>query len=410
MSSRQYDLVVFGATGYTGKLTAEHITTHLPTDLRWALAGRSATKLEAVAAECKTLNPDRIQPAIEVCKLDDTDLSALAKKTKVLITTVGPYGMYGEHAFKACAENGTHYLDVTGEIPFVRDMIRKYETTAKKNGCIMIPQIGIESAPADLVTWTLVDMIRKKLSAPTGEVIVSVHDLTSSPSGGTLNSVLSLMDTWSLKDIATAHEPGSLSPIPVPKAQSYKSIVTKIFGFRSVSDLGILTSSLGGTADRPIIYRSWALLGGDKTYGPNFHFSEYMKARNYLGAIAIHFGLMIGSVLLAIPLFRTIARKYVVKPGDGPTREQYKNDRVEYRGIGIPDVQTPNPPKAFCRVKFEGSLYAYTGLSVAQAAVSILRDGHDLSGGIYTPACLGQKFIDRLDEVGFQFERKFYDN
>jgi len=410
MSSRQYDLVVFGATGYTGKLTAEHITTNLPTDLKWALAGRSASKLEAVAAECKSLNPDRSQPAIEVCQLNDTDLDALAKKTKVLIATVGPYGMYGEHAFKACAENGTHYLDVTGEIPFVRDMIRKYETTAKKNGCIMIPQIGIESAPADLVTWTLVDMIRKRLSAPTGEVIVSVHDLNSAPSGGTLNTVLSLMDTWSLKDIAAAHAPGGISPIPVPKAQPYKSIVTKIFGFRSVSDLGILTSSLGGTADRPIVYRSWALLGGDKTYGPNFHFSEYMKARNYLGAIAIHFGLMIGSMLLAIPLFRTIARKYVYKPGEGPTREQYKNDRVEYRGIGIPDVQTPNPPRAFCRAKYEGSLYAYTGLSLAEAAISILRDEHDLSGGIYTPACLGQKFIDRLDGAGFKFERKFYDN
>lgn len=192
--------------------------------------------------------------------------------------------------------------------------------------------------------------------------------VSSAPSGGTLNTVLSLMDTWSLKDIAAAHAPGGISPIPVPKAQPYKSIVTKIFGFRSVSDLGILTSSLGGTADRPIVYRSWALLGGDKTYGPNFHFSEYMKARNYLGAIAIHFGLMIGSMLLAIPLFRTIARKYVYKPGEGPTREQYKNDRVEYRGIGIPDVQTPNPPRAFCRAKYEGSLYACEYLFLIEQA------------------------------------------
>lgn len=117
------------------------------------------------------------QVAIETCNLNDADLRALAKKTKLLIATVGPYGLYGEHAFKACAENGTHYLDVTGEVPFVSDMIKKYESTAKSNGCIMIPQIGIESAPADLVTWTLVDMIRRKLSAPTGEVVVSVHDL-----------------------------------------------------------------------------------------------------------------------------------------------------------------------------------------------------------------------------------------
>lgn len=83
-----------------------------------------------------------------------------------------------------------------------------------------------------------------------------------------------------------------------------------------------------------------------------------MKARNYLGAIAIHFSLMIGTFLLAIPLFRKLARKCVYQPGEGPTKEQSRNDRVEYRGIGIPDVTTPNPPRAFCRAKYEGSLYA----------------------------------------------------
>jgi short subunit dehydrogenase-like uncharacterized protein len=104
-------------------------------------------------------------------------LSALSKKTKIFISTVGPYALYGEHAFKACAENGTHYLDVTGEIAYVWDMIKKYEKTAKASGSIMIPQIGIESAPSDLVTWSLVTLIRERFSAPAGEVILSVHDL-----------------------------------------------------------------------------------------------------------------------------------------------------------------------------------------------------------------------------------------
>ena len=196
--SRQYDIVVFGASGFTGKLTAEHITKSLPTDLKWAIAGRSANKLEALAAECKRLNPDRLQPGkhydlslapatywrcmlmfveIEICNLNDTELDALAKKTTILIAAVGPYAIHGEHAFKACAENGTHYLDITGEVPFVAEMIKKYEKTAKSSGAIMIPQIGIDSAPADLITWSLVDMIEKKFSAPTAEVVVSIHDL-----------------------------------------------------------------------------------------------------------------------------------------------------------------------------------------------------------------------------------------
>jgi short subunit dehydrogenase-like uncharacterized protein len=114
---------------------------------------------------------------IEICNLNDIELDALAKKTTILIAAVGPYALYGEHAFKACAENGTHYLDITGEVPYVAEMIKKYEKTAKASGAIMIPQIGIDSAPADLITWSLVDMIQKKFLVPAAQVVVSVHDL-----------------------------------------------------------------------------------------------------------------------------------------------------------------------------------------------------------------------------------------
>jgi short subunit dehydrogenase-like uncharacterized protein len=115
--------------------------------------------------------------AIEICNLDDAELGDLARKTTVLISTAGPYALYGEYAFKACAENGTHYLDVTGEVPWVARMIKKYEKAAKTSGAVLIPQIGLESAPSDLVTWSLVSLIRRELSAPTGDVILSVHEL-----------------------------------------------------------------------------------------------------------------------------------------------------------------------------------------------------------------------------------------
>jgi short subunit dehydrogenase-like uncharacterized protein len=115
--------------------------------------------------------------AIEICNLNAEELGSLAKKTFVLITTVGPYGQYGEHAFKACAENGTHYVDVTGEVVWTLKMIKKYESTAKATGAIMFPQIGVESAPPDLLTWMLATLLRTNLSAPTGDVTVSVHKL-----------------------------------------------------------------------------------------------------------------------------------------------------------------------------------------------------------------------------------------
>jgi short subunit dehydrogenase-like uncharacterized protein len=130
-----------------------------------------------VVAGCQKLNPDRRQPGIEICGLTDSDLARLAKKTFIFITTVGPYGKLGEHAFKACAENGTHYLDVTGEVPFVAKMLKKYEAAAKASGAIMFPQIGIESAPPDLVTWSLASFIRSEFSADTRDVTVSIHTL-----------------------------------------------------------------------------------------------------------------------------------------------------------------------------------------------------------------------------------------
>lgn len=126
--------------------------------------------------------------------MTDADLSTLAKKTFVLITTVGPYGQHGEHvsaiglcppghqsetdfwkAFKACAENGTHYLDVTGEVPFVARMIKKYEHVAKESGSMLFPEIGIESAPADLVAWSLAKQNRLDLGAKTGETVLAVR-------------------------------------------------------------------------------------------------------------------------------------------------------------------------------------------------------------------------------------------
>lgn len=112
-----------------------------------------------------------------MCGLNDNELDALAKKTALLINGVGPYCLYGETTFKSCATNGTHYLDVTGEFPWVHDMIKKYEATAKASGSIMISQIGIESALSDLATWTLVQMIKERFSTPTADVVLAIDEM-----------------------------------------------------------------------------------------------------------------------------------------------------------------------------------------------------------------------------------------
>lgn len=147
--------------------------------------------------------------------------------------------------------------------------------------------------------------------------------------------------------------PYALSPIPGPVTKDSTTIITKVLGVRSVRDLGILTTALQGGTDTAIVHRSWGLLN----YGPKFRFHEYQKARNHLTAVLLHFALILAGLFLATPPLRNLAKKYVYQPGDGPTEEDWKNDRFEYRAIAYPDVSTKAKERAFCKASFEGSLY-----------------------------------------------------
>ncbi|ETS75712.1 hypothetical protein PFICI_12656 [Pestalotiopsis fici W106-1] len=411
---RQYDVVVFGATGYTGLMTAEHIAARFPTDTKWALAGRSAEKLQKVVAECKTINADRIQPEIEICSLNDDDLLALARKTFVLITTVGPYAQYGEHAFKACAEAGTHYIDCTGEAPWTLKMIKKYESKAKETGAIIIPQSGVESAPSDVLAWELCRTIRSQLSAPTADVIVEIHELNSVPSGGTLATLLGLFDSFSIQEFVDSVKPYALSPVPHPRGTPSPSIFSRLTGLYNVPNLGLLSTSITAATNASIVQRTWGLFQLEPSrqkefYGSNFSYQELMKARNFATGIAMHYGAMVaGALLMFVPPFRTLVRKFVFKPGEGPSREDCANEYIEFRGIANPDL--PNSRKqAFVKARYQGSMYYLTATLMAHAAATLLQEDVKLSGGVYTPASLGQGYVDRLDENGFKVESKLLD-
>ncbi|OBT79757.1 saccharopine dehydrogenase [Pseudogymnoascus sp. 05NY08] len=407
MSTRQYDIVLWGATGYTGSWTAKHIARSYPTDIRWAIAGRSESKLKAVAESCAKINPDRVQPSIEICNLDEAELADLARKTTVLIATVGPFCVYGEPALKACAENGTHYLDITGEIPWVMSMVKKYEKVAKSTGAVLISQSAVESLPSDLVAYAIVKRIHQELSTTTREVIFSVEDIKSTFSGGTLHSILEVVDRFSIPDLRRIKKPFIHSPIPGPTAPTTQSAWTNILGVREHPDLGILTTYFGASSDVPIVERSWGLIGNGKVYGPNFRFSEYARARSIFLALFIHFVLTIGTILLKFPFATSAMRKVIPPRGYGASEEETKSHFVEYRAVGRPNADTLT--RAHARVRYTGGLYEMSGLLVSQAALTLLKDdvtAKKLGGGFMTPATLGQPLIDRLADLGFKIEVK----
>lgn len=406
-SSRAYSLVLLGATGYTGKLCAEHITKHLPTNLKWAVAGRSSSKLQDIVTGLKKINPDRSQPDVLSVNLNQQELNDLAKKTRVVLNCIGPYHLYSTPVVAACAENGTHYLDVTGETPWVREMLLKYHDKAKATGAILIPEIGLESAPSDLVAYTAVSTIRDSLNCGVRDVICSVHEMKGAGlSGGSLATALSIMDQYSLSEVRTATKPFALSSAPTSKRNSSRSLFSRLLGPFSYPGLGILTTSITATPNVAIVHRSSGLM--PQLYGKNFQFNEYWRVSNYVFGILVHFAVILGSFLAAIKPFRSFIRRFIYQPGQGPGAEATAKDIIEFRAIAVADDTTGGMAKrATAKLRYEGGIYYFTGLLLAEGAMVLLENEDlvkTLGGGLLTPACLGDKFIERLQEVNVRIE------
>ncbi|PKX99575.1 uncharacterized protein P174DRAFT_438026 [Aspergillus novofumigatus IBT 16806] len=397
-SDKEFDLVLVGPTGYTGRLCAEHIVKNLPTNLKWALAGRSVQKIEGIAKELRTLNPDRTAPEILAVQLNRKELDPLVQRTKVIINCVGPYHLYSTPVVEACANHGTHYVDATGETPWVREIIQKYHDVAKSNGAIIIPSVGVESAPADILAWSVVKRVREDLSCDTKEVTGAIEEMKSSgASGGTLNTVLTIFDSLSFSDILKSTDPFALAAAAPPRM--------------SVRDLGTLTTSPSAMADITIVHRSSTLM--PEFYGPRFYFRQFVKVRNTLVGVLFHYAFIIGLCLLILPPVRALVRKVVYAAGQGPSKEDSVNDRVEYRAVATADQKTAAPQRVFGKFKYEGSMYALTGLLLAEAAMIILEETERVKKvsrcGIVTPATLGQSFVDRLEKVGCHLETQVFD-
>ncbi|KAH8660015.1 Saccharopine dehydrogenase-domain-containing protein [Xylariales sp. PMI_506] len=406
---RQYDLVVYGATGYTGLMTVEHIATRFPVDLKWAVAGRSMDKVQKVVADCKALDPERVPPEIEIVESNDKDLLELAKKTFVLINVVGPYGRYGEHAVKACATAGTHYLDCTGELPWTHSMVKKYHDAAKASGAIIIPQNGLESGPSDLLTWSMTQLIKTQLGTQVGDTVVEFHELSSLPSGGTLASLLGIADLYSPQEIKESNRPYALSPVenshPLPKS----SILSTLTGLHRHRPLGLLTTSFTAKWNAAVVFRTWGLLQEEKSrhdqsYGPNFTYREFSKAKGHVSGFLTHFAISLGTFALQFSAVRNTIRKLSYQPGNGPDREESRKEYIEIRGCAEPDPKREDGKKAFGKAYYHGSMYYMTATLLASAALTILQEDLGLEGGLYTPAFLGQGYVDRLGEAGFKIE------
>lgn len=388
-----YDIVLFGATGFVGKLTAEYLAKkNLP--LKVALAGRSRSKLEQLAA---TLPGNGSSwPLIVVDSSDTAGLNQLAKSTRLVITTVGPYSQRGLPLVEACAQNGTDYVDLTGEVFFVRDCADKFDQLAQQTKARIVNSCGFDSIPSDLGVLTLADAMNEKL----GKTTLLVTSMRGGFSGGTLASMRQQMEEMgadrSLRKVIG--DPYGLSPDRSAEPNPGDGFDNP--GARFNEELQIWTSPfVMASFNTRIVRRSNALM--NFRYGRNFRYQELSAAKDAKQAKLTTYilGLFVGA--MQKPALRKVITRFLPKPGTGPSEEKMRNGRFR---ISI-FTTTESGKKAACKVGLNlDPGYMGTALMLVESALSLLELPKE-RGGVLTPAsAMGMPLVARLRDAGMTFE------
>jgi len=402
----QYDLVIYGATSFVGAITAEYVLNKYGVggDLRWAIAARSPAKLAALKEELGDKAADL--PALIANSDDETSLAALCDQTSLVISTVGPYALYGEQLVKICATSGTHYCDLTGEVQWIAAMLEKYGETARESGALIVNCCGFDSLPSDLGTHFLQSQAEQVTGSSCETVEFGVEAAKGEFSGGTVASLINVLkeaqaDPSLRKKLA---DPYLLCP------DDYRNKAKQRTEARYYSDAlksWCAPFVMAGINTR-IVQRSNALQGNK--YGENFKYSEYtMTGDGFGGSMkSIAMTLVMGGFMgvLALPPTRWLAEKFLPKPGEGPSKEVQEAGFFKIKLAGT----APNGEVVSVRVTGDRDPgYGSTAKMLAESGLCILdvaKAGKN-SGGFWTPASLmGDALIDRLEaEAGLTFEK-----
>jgi len=385
MSEREYEIVLFGATGFTGALTAEYLARNAPPDTRWAIAGRSPSRLERLRAQLAAIDSAHEQLPIVAADVQDApSLRALADRAQVVITTVGPYTVYGEPLVAACATAGTDYVDLTGEPGFVDRMWLSYNETAQRSGARLVHSCGFDSIPYDLGALFTV------MQLPEGVPIEleGYGAFAGGFSGGTLQSAIEIVsrlrESKRLADDRRAREPRPAERrirgrIGIPRNEPFAG------GW-------ILPAP---TIDPQHVLRSARAL---PRYGPAFSYGHYVVAGSLERAVALAAGAG-GLVALAqIEPARELLRR-IKTPGEGPSPEQRAGSHFRVRFAA-----RTNGERLLAEVCGGDPGYGETSKMLAESALCLARDElEDRAGQLTTAVAMGPALIARLQRAGISF-------
>lgn len=409
-SARAFDVVVFGATGFTGRLVAEYMHNHGPKGLRWAIAGRDQTKLDLVKKALGLSVPILIADA-----KNKADLRAIARQTRVVCTTVGPYALHGEALVAACAAEGTDYADITGEVQFIREMIDLHHETARNNDARIVHCCGFDSIPSDLGVLMLAEHVAeltgKKVEADghveLGAVTFVALSVRGGFSGGTVASMLNLIErarsSPALRRLL--RDPYSLTPDAASELTNDGPDDVK--ATYDDEQKMWLTPFLMGPINTRIVRRSNALLG--HRYGKSFGYTERMRTgRGRAGAMTAY-AIVAGTAAFMIsassaPL-RALMRRVLPAAGEGPSKA--KRDAGSFK-IRI-SATTVDARALHSHVTIEGQSdpgYGETAKMLSEAAFALAFDAPpNTLRGVLTPATgIGLGLVKRLQSAGMRWD------
>ncbi len=398
-SAREHDIVVYGATGFVGVLTAKYLAEHAPPDARIALGGRSQAKLEHTRAELGVEWP------LVIADSQDRDaVAALANSARVVATTVGPYFKYGKPLVEACAAAGTHYADLTGEVLFMRWAIDAADAAARESGARIVHTCGFDSIPSDIGVLLLHQAANADGRGELEETSYVVKRLRGGPSGGTIDTLRTTVDAVK-KDPASRRlllDPYSLSPDrPAepdlgPERDPVKPLRDDRLG-------GWLAPFVMGSVNTRVVRRSNALQG--HAYGRRFRYRELMltgpgvvggaKAAGVAGGLA---GAFAG---FATPGLRQLLDRVLPDPGEGPSEEA--RDRGFFN-IDIHATTSSGEPMR-CEIRAQGDPgYKATAVMLGESALCLAFDDLPEVAGVLTPAtAMGRVLADRLVAAGHTY-------
>ena len=387
---RKYEIIVYGATGFTGQICCKYLRDNYK-DLVWAMAGRNEEKLAQVKSDFNL--------ECDVVVADGGDLESLrslASQTKVVLSTAGPFARYGSLLVQACVENGTHYTDITGENHWVKGLIDKHHEEAASKGTRIIPSCGYDSIPSDIGAYFTVSQFNKPVSR------VDVYqEALGGASGGTTETMFT-MDGLN-KDM---RDPFVLNPEETVSAEQREKSkdgfsIKQVEGIDGWTGMGLMAM-----ANTRVVRRSAALMEqNQKPYGNNFTFGEHGLFSTKRMARLASYGLLMAFLVISTPI-KHLVRPFLPKPGEGPSQEQ--QDNGWFRSTFV--AESEDGERKICKMYGSGDPgYKSTAKLVCESALALARSddlpGGNEYGGVLTSAVgLGEVLIDRLKSAEIEFK------